>query len=167
LNAKEWSSFADSSPVSIHSDAIYGTALVGYLNAIGQYDTGTAPGRQGLDGFLRQGDGDDSRGRFIAGDEGKALDKLAPLTDRFGKLSSLSALGVNVEQTTSVTLLAAARQEVGGSTVAAVPASTQNPVQTDYPSQALPGDPSASQQATPGAAPTATVVIPQTSTGTV
>jgi hypothetical protein len=89
--------------------------------------------------------------KYLSGQDDEALAKTAKLGERFGALSSLSGLDLNVDVERSVTVLAAHIV----SEVAGFPA---------LPIDRLPQiSPATSQTATPGGAPSA---VPQPSTGT-
>ena len=92
--------------------------------------------------------------KYVSGQDDEALAKTAKLGERFGALSSLSGLDLNVDVERSVTVLASHIV----SEVAGFPA---------LPIDRLPKIPPAtSQTATPGGAPSAVAAIPQPSTGT-
>jgi hypothetical protein len=92
--------------------------------------------------------------KYIHGQDEAALAKTAKLVERFGRLSSLSGLDLNVDVERSVTALAA--QIVSEVTGQSVPPTGQQPQ--------IPA--TTSQAATPGGAPSTAAVIPQPSTGT-
>lgn len=92
--------------------------------------------------------------KYVSGQDDEALAKTAKLGERFGALSSLSGLGLNVDVERSVTVLAAHIV----SEVVDFPALLIN---------RLPQIPAAtSQAATQDGAPSAVAAIPQSSTGT-
>ena len=92
--------------------------------------------------------------KYLNGQDDAALAKTAKLVERFGRLSSLSGLDLNVDVERSVTALAAriVSEVTGQPTLPAgqqlqIPATTSNPT-------------------TPGGAPATAAVIPQPPTGT-
>ena len=92
--------------------------------------------------------------KYLNGQDDAALAKTAKLVERFGRLSSLSGLDLNVDVERSVTALAARIvTEVTGQPT--LPTSQQP--QTS---------PTTSQAVTPGGAPATVAVIPQPPTGT-
>jgi hypothetical protein len=92
--------------------------------------------------------------KYLNGQDEAALAKTAKLVERFGRLSSLSGLDLNVDVERSVTALAARIvSEVTGQP--ALPAGQQSQTPTPV-----------SNPTTPGGAPAAAAVIPQPSTGT-
>ncbi|NOS76859.1 MAG: hypothetical protein HOP35_02830 [Nitrospira sp.] len=96
--------------------------------------------------------------KYFRGQDDEALAKTARLADKFGGLSSLSSLDLNVER--SVTVVAA---QVA-SAVTGQPALPENqPAQTPTSTQTsrIPSTP-----VTPGVAPSTVAAIPQSSTGT-
>ena len=91
--------------------------------------------------------------KYLNGQDEAALAKTAKLVERFGRLSSLSGLDLNVDVERSVTALAARIvSEVTGPTLPA----SQQPQTSATTSQAV----------TPGGAPATAAVIPQPPTGT-
>lgn len=92
--------------------------------------------------------------KYLNGQDEAALAKTAKLVERFGRLSSLSGLDLNVDVERSVTALAARIvTEVTG--------------QPTLPTSQLPQTSATTSQAvTPGGAPATAAVIPQPSTGT-
>ena len=91
--------------------------------------------------------------KYLNGQDEAALAKTAKLVERFGRLSSLSGLDLNVDVERSVTALAARIvSEVTGPTFPA----SQQPQTSATTSQAV----------TPGGAPATAAVIPQPPTGT-
>jgi hypothetical protein len=92
--------------------------------------------------------------KYLNGQDEAALAKTAKLVERFGRLSSLSDLDLNVEVERSVTALAARIvTEVTGQPTLPASQQPQTPATT-------------SQAVTPGGAPATAVVIPQPPTGT-
>jgi len=92
--------------------------------------------------------------QYLNGQDDEALAKTAKLAERFGKLSSLSDLELNVDVERSVTILAAqVASEVTGRPV--LPTGEQPQTST-----------TTSPIATPGGAPSTAAAIPQSSTGT-
>ncbi|THI85119.1 MAG: hypothetical protein CAF41_012855 [Nitrospira sp. CG24A] len=92
--------------------------------------------------------------KYVSGQDDEALAKTAKLGERFGALSSLSGLGLNVDVERSVTVLAAhIVSEVADFPALPVNRLLQIPAAT-------------SQVATPDGAPSAVAAIPQPSTGT-
>jgi hypothetical protein len=92
--------------------------------------------------------------KYLNGQDEAALAKTAKLVDRFGRLSSLSGLDLNVNVERSVTVLAAQIvSEVTGQPVLPTGQQPQIPATT-------------SQTATPGGAPATAAAIPQPPTGT-
>jgi hypothetical protein len=92
--------------------------------------------------------------KYLNGQDDAALAKTAKLAERFGRLSSLSGLDLNVDVERSVTFLA--------ERVASV-VTSQSALPTGQQPQAAS---TKSSTATPGGAPSTTAVIPQPSTGT-
>jgi hypothetical protein len=92
--------------------------------------------------------------QYLNGHDDEALAKTAKLAERFGKLSSLSGLDLNVDVERSVTVLV----EQVASVVTGQPA-----LPTGQQPQA---SSTTSPTATPGGAPSTAAVIPQPSTGT-
>jgi len=92
--------------------------------------------------------------KYLNGQDDAALAKTAKLVERFGRLSSLSGLDLNVDVERSVTALAARIvSEVTGQPTLPAGQQSQTPATTSNP-------------ATPGGAPSTAAVIPQPSTGT-
>jgi hypothetical protein len=92
--------------------------------------------------------------KYLNGQDDAALAKTAKLAERFGRLSSLSGLDLNVDVERSVTALAARIvSEVTGQPTLPAGQQSQTPATTSNP-------------ATPGGAPSTAAVIPQPSTGT-
>jgi hypothetical protein len=92
--------------------------------------------------------------QYLNGHDDEALAKTAKLAERFGKLSSLSGLDLNVDVERSVTALAAqVASEVIGRHALPVGQQTQTSATT-------------APIATPGGAPSTDAAIPQPSTGT-
>jgi hypothetical protein len=92
--------------------------------------------------------------KYLNGQDDAALAKTAKLVERFGRLSSLSGLDLNVDVERSVTALAARIvTEVTGQPT--LPASQQSQAST-----------TTSQTVIPGGAPATAAVIPQPPTGT-
>jgi hypothetical protein len=92
--------------------------------------------------------------KYLSGQDDEALAKTAKLGERFGALSSLSGLDLNVDVERSVTVLAShIISEVAGFPSLPIDRLPQIP-------------PSTSQAATPGGASSAVAAIPQPSTGT-
>ena len=92
--------------------------------------------------------------KYLNGQDEAALAKTAKLVERFGRLSSLSGLDLNVDVERSVTALAARIvSEVTGQPTLPAGQQPQIPNVTSTPT-------------TPGGAPATAAVIPQTSTGT-
>jgi hypothetical protein len=92
--------------------------------------------------------------KYLNGQDDAALAKTAKLVERFGRLSSLSGLDLNVDVERSVTVLAAhIVSEVAGFPALPIDRLPQIP-------------PATSQTATPGGAPSAVAAISQPSTGT-
>lgn len=92
--------------------------------------------------------------KYLNGQDDAALAKTAKLAERFGRLSSLSGLDLNVDVERSVTALAAQIvSEVTGQPVLLTGRQPEIPATT-------------TQTATPGGAPSTAAVIPQPSTGT-
>ena len=92
--------------------------------------------------------------QYLNGHDDEALAKTAKLAERFGKLSSLSGLDLNVDVERSVTVLVAQVASV----VTGQPALPTGQ-QPQTPATTIP-------TATPGGAPSTTAAIPQPSTGT-
>jgi hypothetical protein len=92
--------------------------------------------------------------QYLNGHDDEAIAKTAKLAERFGKLSSLSGLDLNVDVERSVTVLV----EQVASVVTGQPA-----LPTGQQSQA---SSTTAPTATPGGAPSTAAVIPQPSTGT-
>jgi len=92
--------------------------------------------------------------KYLNGQDDAALAKTAKLVERFGRLSSLSGLDLNVDVERSVTALAARIvSEVTGQPALPAGQQPQLPIVT-------------SDTTTPGGAPATAAVIPQPSTGT-
>jgi hypothetical protein len=92
--------------------------------------------------------------KYVNGQDDAALAKTAKLVERFGRLSSLSGLDLNVDVERSVTALAARIvSEVTGQPALPAGQQPQTPVAT-------------SDTTTPGGAPATAAVIPQPPTGT-
>jgi hypothetical protein len=92
--------------------------------------------------------------KYLSGQDDEALTKTAKLGERFGALSSLSGLNLNVDVERSVTVLAShIVSEVAGFPSLPIDRLPQIP-------------PATSQTATLGEAPSAVAAIPQLSTGT-
>jgi hypothetical protein len=92
--------------------------------------------------------------KYLNGQDDAALAKTAKLVERFGRLSSLSDLDLNVDVERSVTALAARIvSEVTAQPTLPAGQQSQTPATTSNP-------------ATPGGAPSTAAVIPQPSTGT-
>ena len=92
--------------------------------------------------------------KYLSGQDDEALAKTAKLGERFGALSSLSGLDLNVDVERSVTVLAShIISEVAGFPSLPIDRLPQIP-------------PATSQTAIPGGAPSAIAAIPQPSTGT-
>jgi hypothetical protein len=92
--------------------------------------------------------------KYLNGQDEAALAKTAQLVERFGRLSSLSDLDLNVDVERSVTALAARiTSEATGQPAPPIGQQPQIPA-------------TASQTVTPGGAPAAAAAIPQPSTGT-
>ena len=92
--------------------------------------------------------------QYLNGHDDEALAKTAKLAERFGKLSSLSGLDLNVDVERSVTLFAAQiASEATGRPALPAGQQPQTPAST-------------TPTATPGGAPSTAAAIPQPSTGT-
>jgi len=92
--------------------------------------------------------------QYLSGQDDEALAKAAKLAERFGALSSLSGLDLNVGTERSVTVLAShIVSEVAGFSALPIDRLPQIPATTSH-------------TATPGRAPSAAAAIPQPSTGT-
>ena len=92
--------------------------------------------------------------KYLSGQDDEALAKTAKLAERFGRLSSLSALDLSVDVERSVTVLAAQiASEVTGQPALPTGQQPQIPIVTSH-------------IATPGGAPSTAAVIPQPPTGT-
>ena len=96
--------------------------------------------------------------KFFNGQDDAALAKTVRLADRFGSLSSLSSLDLNVDVQRSVSVGAAHLTEQGGVWSEAAAAVPNAPAATD--------NTETTQTATPGAAPSTAAEIPPPSTGT-
>jgi hypothetical protein len=92
--------------------------------------------------------------KYLSGQDDEALAKTAKLTERFGRLSSLSDLDLSVDVERSVTVIAAQiASEVTGQPAPRTGPQPQIPTVT-------------SDAVTPGGAPSTAAAIPQPSTGT-